>query len=97
MSGGRASTNKIIVIPLKLQTAAEFTTLNPILLAGQEGYETDTRKRKVGDGVTAWNDLQYDAAGSSDSESTVGNIDGGRPDEVYTLDQNITGGDVNGN
>ena len=60
----RASTNKIIVIPLKLKTAAEFTAENPVLKAGQEGYETDTRKRKVGDGTTAWNDLQYDNAGS---------------------------------
>ena len=71
MSGGRASTNKIIVIPLKLQTAAEFTALNPILLRGQEGYETDTRKRKVGDGVTAWNDLQYDAAGTTSGAATL--------------------------
>lgn len=71
---GRASTNKIIVIPLKLQTAAEFTELNPILLRGQEGYETDTRKRKVGDGVTAWNDLQYDAAGENSSLSSMAAI-----------------------
>jgi hypothetical protein len=93
----RASNNKIIVIALTRKTAAEFTSLNPILLAGQEGYETDTRKRKVGDGITAWNDLQYDAAGSTGSENSFGNIDGGRASEVYTLDQNITGGDVNGN
>lgn len=94
----RASSNKILVISLLRRTAAEFTAINPILKAGQEGYETDTRKRKVGDGETAWNDLQYDAAGSTDeSNNNTVNYDGGRASEVYTLDQNITGGDVNGN
>lgn len=51
-------------LPIVLKTADEFTADNSILLAGQEGYETDTRKRKVGDGTTAWNDLDYDVAGS---------------------------------
>lgn len=54
-------------LPIILKTAAEFTAANSILKAGEEGYETDSRKRKVGDGVTAWNDLQYDVS----SESTV--------------------------
>lgn len=52
-------------LPIVLKTAAEFTSANSILKAGEEGYETDTRKRKVGDGVTAWNSLEYDAAGGS--------------------------------
>lgn len=86
----RASTNKIIVIPLKLQTAAEFTALNPILLAGQEGYETDTRKRKVGDGTTHWNDLQYDTAGSGNTG--FGNLDGGSAASIYLNSQIIDGG-----
>lgn len=76
-------------------TAAIWTTINPVMKSGQEGYETDTHKRKVGDGVTAWNDLEYDTATGTGTE--IGNIDGGRANEVYTLDQNIIGGDVNGN
>lgn len=40
-------------------TAASASTRNPILAAGEEGYETDTGQRKVGDGTTAWNDLPY--------------------------------------
>lgn len=40
-------------------TAAEWTAANPVLLDGEEGYETDTRRRKVGDGSTDWNSLLY--------------------------------------
>lgn len=57
---GRAADNRIVVLSLVLHTGAEWTELNPVLPEGVEGYETDTRRRKVGDGVTAWNDLEYD-------------------------------------
>jgi len=50
-------------LPIVRKTAAEFTADNSILKAGEEGYETDTRKRKVGNGVTSWVDLEYDIAG----------------------------------
>lgn len=40
-------------------TAANWTTNNPTLLAGELGYETDTGKWKVGDGSTAWTSLAY--------------------------------------
>jgi hypothetical protein len=49
---------------LRRYTESDWATLNPVLAAGEEGYEIDTRKRKVGDGVTAWNDLEYDVAGN---------------------------------
>lgn len=48
---------------LRRGTAAEWTALNEVLLAGEAGLETDTRKVKYGDGVTAWNSLAYGAAG----------------------------------
>ena len=38
-------------------TAANWTAVNPVLLSGEWGFETDTRKLKIGDGVTAWNAL----------------------------------------
>lgn len=42
-------------------TAAEFTAQNPVLAAGEQGTETDTRKSKIGsDGLTAWVDLGYE-------------------------------------
>lgn len=36
-------------------TAANWTSANTLLLAGQIGYETDTDRFKIGDGVTLWN------------------------------------------
>ena len=33
--------------------------MNPILMEGEVGFETDTRLRKIGDGVNRWNDLEY--------------------------------------
>ncbi len=49
-------------IQLKRATAAAWTALNPVLLPGEPGVETDTRKTKIGDGVTAWNSLSYSVA-----------------------------------
>jgi hypothetical protein len=40
-------------------TASQWTTLNPVLLLGAYGIETDTGKAKQGDGVTAWASLDY--------------------------------------
>lgn len=42
-------------------TAALWTSTNPILGLGEPGHETDTQLRKIGDGVTAWTDLPYEA------------------------------------
>lgn len=40
-------------------TAANWTSNNPTLAAGEIGYETDTSKFKIGDGATAWSSLAY--------------------------------------
>lgn len=45
--------------------AAEWTSVNEILLERELGLEEDTRKFKFGDGVTPWNSLPYANAGSS--------------------------------
>lgn len=46
-------------IQLRHDTAANWTAANPTLAQGEAGYETDTGKLKVGDGVTAWAALAY--------------------------------------
>ena len=56
---------------LRRDTAANWSAKNPILREGEEGYETDTGKRKVGDGTTEWNNLKYDS---------------GIVDQIYTPD-----------
>lgn len=47
------------IIQFRRGTAAAWTTANPILADGEMGFETDTRKQKIGDGVTAWSSLAY--------------------------------------
>lgn len=39
--------------------ASEWTTDNPILLAGEPGFETDTGRFKMGDGIHYWSTLPY--------------------------------------
>lgn len=43
----------------KYDTSTNWTSNNPILLAGEMGIESDTNKVKVGNGVNNWNDLPY--------------------------------------
>jgi len=47
------------VIQTQRGTAAALAATNPVIADGQIVYETDTRRFKVGDGVTAWNSLAY--------------------------------------
>lgn len=54
-------------------TAAKWTVANPLLQRGELGVETDTRKIKVGDGITYWNDLEY-AKAYSDWGNIAGDI-----------------------
>jgi hypothetical protein len=46
-------------ILLRRGTASEWTASNPSLLEGEVGIETDTKKLKVGDGLTVWASLPY--------------------------------------
>jgi len=46
-------------IQLRRGTAADWTSVNPVLAAGEAGYESDTKKIKVGDGTSTWTALGY--------------------------------------
>jgi len=48
-----------IQIQIRRGTSSEWSTSNPILAQGEVGYELNTGKAKVGDGLTAWNSLGY--------------------------------------
>ena len=48
-------------IQLRRDNAANWQATNPVLSLGEPGVETDTHNMKVGDGVTAWNNLAYTA------------------------------------
>ena len=69
-------------IQIRRGTAAQWTSANPTLAAGEWGFETDTKKGKIGDGSTAWNSLAYVLG--------VGDIDG------VTAGTGLTGGGTSG-
>lgn len=53
-------------------TAAVWTSENPVLQEGEVGWERNTRKSKLGDGVTPWNDLLYTTAVVTVTKADVG-------------------------
>ena len=58
-------------IVLRNDLAAQWQQYNPILLAGEAGVEVDTGLFKIGDGVTAWNSLDYANNQISTDEKTI--------------------------
>jgi hypothetical protein len=72
-------------------TAQQWTDADPILAAGEIGFETDTNQFKIGDGVNAWSDLSYfknleDLGGSLDDYVPV--TTKGQSNGVAELDSN---------
>jgi hypothetical protein len=55
----------INVIKLRRGTAAQWTTADSVLAAGEMGVELDTGRSKFGDGATAWTSLSYSVGDSS--------------------------------
>lgn len=61
-------------------TAANWTSTNPVLGSGEIGVETNTGKFKIGDGSTAWTSLLYAPAGlASTATSLVSGAAGSLP------------------
>lgn len=58
-------------IKLRRDTAQNWTTNNPILAAGETGFETDTRMVKLGDGSTTWKKLPYAVTGDLQITNTT--------------------------
>lgn len=48
-----------MTVQIQAKTATEWSASNPILADGEPGFERNTQRMKVGDGVTRWNDLAY--------------------------------------
>jgi hypothetical protein len=68
-------------IQLRSDTAANWTTKNPVLAEGEPGFDTDTGILKIGDGETAWSGLDEISGGAYGAAinfrgtvATVGNL-----------------------
>lgn len=66
------------LIQVRRDTAANWTSVNPTLAAGEMGVETNTGLMKIGDGSTAWASLTYlaDASKITGSTLSVTNVNG---------------------
>jgi hypothetical protein len=47
------------ILQFRRGTAALWASANPVLAAGEFGFETDTNKGKIGNGTTSYNSLSY--------------------------------------
>jgi hypothetical protein len=65
-------------------TAAQWTAANPILSAAEIGFEIDTNKFKIGDGINRWADLVYFTA---DAAAALNELIDGAPDLLNTLNE----------
>jgi hypothetical protein len=52
----------IVRMQFRLASAAEWEASNPVLVEAEPGYDTTNKAFKLGDGVTAWNDLGFQSA-----------------------------------
>jgi hypothetical protein len=59
-------------ILLRRDSSANWETNNPVLLSGEPGYETDTGKLKIGDGVSTWLDLNEYITGPTGGTGSTG-------------------------
>ena len=64
------------IIKLRRDTAANWTSSNPILAAGEPGLETDTLRVKYGDGSNTWANLAYQSVANATfaTNATIANV-----------------------
>jgi hypothetical protein len=60
------------VVRIRRGTESEWAYENPVLLEGELGYELDSNRFKVGDGVKHWIDLPYGAEGPAGPPGPTG-------------------------
>lgn len=85
-----------VQIQIRRDTAANWTSVNPILASGEQGLETDTGKIKFGNGSSAWNSLPYFLQSALDAKQdelpnfTANEILVGDGTNVPVTDTNLT-------
>lgn len=61
----------VTAIQIRRGTASQWTSANPTLASGEQGFETDTNKLKIGNGSTAWNSLSYAITGALGTVTSI--------------------------
>jgi hypothetical protein len=74
---------------LRRDTSASWALDNPILDEGEPGLEKNTGRLKIGDGYTAWNDLEYFSGEGSDTDLQE-HVDSDTPHPVYDDGPSLT-------
>lgn len=72
-------------------TEEQWTAANPVLAPGEIGFESDTNKFKIGNGVTPWENLDYFVGEGTLDDSLAGYVLAsaiGEADGVAALDAN---------
>ena len=66
-------TLNVSALSQKSYSSVEWEQLNPVLLKGEFGYDTDKDDFKIGDSITSWSDLPYfkDNGGGALSEEQL--------------------------
>lgn len=57
-----------VQIQLRRGTSAQWASIDPVLASGEPGYETDTGRQKIGDGVSSWSELPFSGGSGSGGE-----------------------------
>ena len=73
-------------------TAAQWTSANPILAAGEIGFETDTGAFKIGNGSSTWSALKYftDASGAPELLDTLNELAEALGDDPQYLSNHVS-------
>jgi len=73
-------------------TAQQWNTANPILAAGEIGFETDTGAFKIGNGSSAWSTLKYftDASGAPELLDTLNELAAALGDDPQYLSNHVS-------
>ena len=66
--------------------AAQWTAANPVLAAGEIGFETDTNKFKMGNGTSTWSQLIY-FANAAELVAAIDAVVGLAPETLNTLSE----------
>lgn len=71
------------LIRIRRDLAQVWIANNPVLSVGEPGYEIDTRRMKIGDGVSPWSDLAYFSTSDQEGELLADHVISETPHPIY--------------